>query len=162
MRRFHFFLSQLADSAHIPSTYDDLVDAPEPSANETTSPAVIKQKLLHIMTTECYLNQTLHRSHTVIRSDLEWFRPSLPHDSILTVLEFIGLSKQWVGFYKAFLRAPLRFAGDPEVRIRKRGMGGNHFYDKNQAVAWKPMCIMPRSLMRSPYLIQCDFNRYFI
>lgn len=125
-RRLHFFLSQLSDSAHIPSTYDDLVDAPEPSSNETTSPAMIKQKLLHIMTTECYLNQTLHGSHTVIRSDLEWFGPSLPHDSILTVLEFIGFSKQWVGFYKAFLRAPLRFAGDPEVRIRKRGTPISH------------------------------------
>ena len=41
-------------------------------------------------------------------------------------------------------------------------MGGNHFYDKNQAVAWKLMCIMPTSVMRLPYLIQCDFNRYFI
>ena len=40
--------------------------------------------------------------------------------------------------------------------------GGNHFYDKNQAVAWKAMCIMPRGSMRSLYLIQGDFNRYFI
>jgi hypothetical protein len=27
-------------------------------------------------------------------------------------------------------------------------MGGNHFYHKNQAVAWKAMCIMPRGSMR--------------
>ena len=40
--------------------------------------------------------------------------------------------------------------------------GGNHFYDKNQAVAWKAMCIMPGGSMRSLYLIQGDFNRYFI
>ena len=33
------------------------------------------------------------------------------------------------------------------VVIAKRGVvgrGGNHFYDKNQAVAWKAMCRMPR------------------
>ena len=73
------------------------------------------------MTTECYLNTALHGTHAMVCSDLEWFGPSLPHTSILTVLEFFGMSKTWLDFYKSFLAAPLRFAGESESRIRKRG-----------------------------------------
>ena len=75
------------------------------------------------MTTECYLNTALHGTHAMVCSDLEWFGPSLPHTSILTVLEFFGMSKTWLGFYKTFLASPLRFIGEPESesRIRKRG-----------------------------------------
>ncbi|CAA7262123.1 unnamed protein product [Cyclocybe aegerita] len=118
-RRANFFLSQLHDEAARPSAYDDLVDAPE--TEEATSPAAIKRKLLHIMTTECYLNTALHGTHTTLRSDLEWFGPSLPITSILTVLEFMGMSKTWLAFYKSFLAAPLRFPGETVPRVRKRG-----------------------------------------
>ena len=57
----------------------------------------------------------------MVCSDLEWFGPSLPHTSILTVLEFFGMSKTWLDFYKTFLAAPLRFTGEGESRTRKRG-----------------------------------------
>ena len=73
------------------------------------------------MTTECHLNMALHGTHAIIRSDLEWFGPSLPHVSILTVLEFLGIPKNWLSFYKAFLAMPVRFSEDAEPRIRKRG-----------------------------------------
>ncbi|KAJ3503978.1 hypothetical protein NLJ89_g8185 [Agrocybe chaxingu] len=118
-RRANFFLSQLHDEAARPSAYDDLVDAPE--TQEATSPAAIKRKLLHIMTTECYLNSALRGTHTTLRSDLEWFGPSLPITSILIVLEFMGMSKTWLAFYKSFLAAPLRFPGETVPRVRKRG-----------------------------------------
>ena len=124
-RRDNFFLAQLQDQAANSKPYDDLVDAPEkkrgPAKDTTLGPAELKQKLLHIMTTECYLNTALHGTHATVCSDLEWFGPSLPHTSILTVLEFFGMSKTWLEFYKAFLAAPLRFAGENESRTRKRG-----------------------------------------
>jgi len=101
------------------------VDAPPktqgPAQDTTIGPAELKQKLLHIMTTECYLNTALHGTHATVCSDLEWFGPSLPHASILTVLEFFGMSKTWLDFYKTFLAAPLRFTGESETRTRKRG-----------------------------------------
>lgn len=118
-RRAKFFMSQLHDSACTPTEYDDLVDSPE-TQNEN-SPAVIKRDLLHIMTTECYLNQAIHGSHSIVRSDLEWFGPSLPHTSILTIFEFMGMSNTWLEFFKAFLAAPICFPGETETRIRKRG-----------------------------------------
>lgn len=122
-RRDNFFLAQLQEQAANHKPYDDLVDAPEKSrgATKDIGPAELKQKLLHIMTTECYLNTALHGTHATVCSDLEWFGPSLPHTSILTVLEFFGMSKTWLDFYKAFLAAPLRFAGESESRTRKRG-----------------------------------------
>ena len=73
------------------------------------------------MTTECYLNTALHGTHAIICSDLAWFGPSLPHTSILMVLEFLGMPKNWLSFYKAFLAMPIRFSEDGEPRIRKRG-----------------------------------------
>ena len=118
-RRVKFYMSQLQESSRIVSSYDDLVDTPEsPGEN---SPALVKRELLYIMMTECFLNQAIHGSHATVLSDLEWFGPSLPHTSILTVLEFIGMSKTWLGFFKAFLEAPIRFPGEAEPRIRKRG-----------------------------------------
>jgi len=118
-QRAKFFMSQLQETSHGVSSYDDLVDTPE-NAREN-SPALIKRELLYIMTTECFLNQAIHGSHAIVRSDLEWFGPSLPHTSILTVLEFMGMSKTWLGFFKAFLEAPIRFPGEAEARVRKRG-----------------------------------------
>jgi hypothetical protein len=122
-RESHFLLSQLSSSEDRPSMYDDLLDAPASSEGCGPTPAMIKQKLLQILTTECDLNKTLYGKHAVIRSDLEWFGPSLPHRSILTILEFFGVPEQWLTFFEKFLRAPLRFKQDPlgEVRIRERG-----------------------------------------
>ncbi|KAG5636630.1 hypothetical protein H0H81_007371 [Sphagnurus paluster] len=120
-REEHLFLGQLSSLANKPSTYDDLLDAP--TGTTPDSPAAIKQKLLHIMTTECQLNSTVHGSHAAILSDLEWFGPSLPHASILTILKFFGIPSDWCSFFERFLAAPLRFKQDPEdqPRIRKRG-----------------------------------------
>ncbi|PPQ85746.1 hypothetical protein CVT25_003064 [Psilocybe cyanescens] len=118
-RKNHFFMTQLQDTANTPKLYDEAGD--DQNTKNITDGAAIKQKLLHIMTTECYLNTALHGSHAAVCSDLEWFGPSLPHTSILTILEFFGMSKTWLGFYKAFLSTPVYFAGDTESRVRKRG-----------------------------------------
>ena len=75
------------------------------------------------MTAECRLNTTLKGTHAIIRSDLEWFGPSLPHSSILALPRFFGMSSQWLAFFEAFLQAPLRFKQNPagETRMWKRG-----------------------------------------
>ncbi|KAF9526214.1 hypothetical protein CPB83DRAFT_496516 [Crepidotus variabilis] len=108
-RRDLFFMSQLQETTSHPVAYDDLVDAPESGDDNPMSPVQIKRQLLHIITTESYLNQAIKGSHTTLRSDLEWFGPSLPHKPILTVLEFMGMSKTWLNFYNAFLATPIYF-----------------------------------------------------
>ncbi|KAG6837743.1 hypothetical protein H0H93_001669 [Arthromyces matolae] len=114
-----FFLIQLSSSPYSISTYDDLLDAPE--QENSVGPAAAKRTLLQTMATEALLNTTIHKSHAVVRSDLEWFGPSLPHQSILTVLKFFGVSDEWSLFFQRFLGAPLRFKGDPQVHTRMRG-----------------------------------------
>ncbi|KDR78235.1 hypothetical protein GALMADRAFT_119220 [Galerina marginata CBS 339.88] len=120
-RRNDFFVAQLQDEADTPNSYydDGLVDVP--FAANLVGPPRIKQELLQIMTTECHLNAALHESHAAVCSDFQWFGPSLPHASILTVLEFLGMSKTWLDFYKSFLATPVRFAGETECQVRKRG-----------------------------------------
>ncbi|KAG6811003.1 hypothetical protein H0H92_009380 [Tricholoma furcatifolium] len=105
-QRQSFFVTQLASSMANPSTSDDLVDTP--GINNADSPAAIKQRLLRMMATEAQLNSTLYGTHSVVRSDFEWF---------------FGVSDEWTSFFQRFLRMPLRFKGDPagQVRTRLRG-----------------------------------------
>jgi hypothetical protein len=77
-------------------------------------------KLLHLITTECQLNMVQHGCFTVIATDLEWFGPSLPHATILSILKFIGVPAAWLSFTRSFLRMPLRFH-DQELCVRECG-----------------------------------------
>jgi hypothetical protein len=110
------------------SSYDKSADT---SGHEPTgsNPVDTKQKLLHVLATECQLNTQLHSKHAVICSDFEWFGPSLPHASIVTILEFFGATTEWLDFFKKWLAAPLRFVdvdNNDEVRVRKRGTPFNY------------------------------------
>jgi hypothetical protein len=89
----------------------------------------IKQSLLHILTTECLFNTTLYNQFTVVRSDVAWFGPSLPHSSILTALEFFGVPEVWLTFFQKFLSAPVKFVSDgpsAPFQTRKRGVPISH------------------------------------
>ena len=87
-----------------------------------------KQKLLHILATEIVLNTRLHGELTCFRSVFESWNPLLPHESILAVLKFFGVSRKWQTFFKTFLEAPLKFTDDPSAtpRLRRRGTPGSH------------------------------------
>ena len=128
-----FFMTQLPGELASLSPYDE-----DPVV---TGPAVVnvQQTLLKIVNTEIYLKQALHGQCTVIRTDLEWyvdpvkprdfsltcyfrFGPSLPHDSMLTVLRFFGMPDLWVTFMKKWLNASLSFDQGAPPKIRKRGV----------------------------------------
>ncbi|KAF9543838.1 hypothetical protein CPC08DRAFT_824122 [Agrocybe pediades] len=124
-----FFMAQLQDELAQSKPYDDDQDEDgNPSDKAAIDLSTIKQKLLHIMTTERYLNEAVHGSFAALCSDFEWFGPSLPHRSILTVLEFMGTPKVWLNFFQAFLSMPLRLPGEPGAapRIRRRGTPINY------------------------------------
>ncbi|KIJ23932.1 hypothetical protein M422DRAFT_195338, partial [Sphaerobolus stellatus SS14] len=121
------FLTQLANTPQDISGYDDEDDGQNSEAVDdgfqVNSGAAIKQKLLHLLTTESSLNTALYGRHTVVCSDFEWFGPSLPHTSILTVLEFLGISKEWLKFFETFLQAPICFKDDAMGEPRTRRCG---------------------------------------
>lgn len=101
------------------------------SRSNRKSPVETKQALLHLLITEAILAQDLRPgvSHTVIRSDFQWFGPSLPHETIFAVLEFFGVTSEWLDFFRKFLQAPMRFAQDGpdgQFQVRKKGVPMSH------------------------------------
>lgn len=91
-------------------------------------PMKTKQNLLHILATEIIVNTRLHGEITTFRTAFESWNSLLPHQTILHVLEFLGVSSKWTEFFKKFLQAPLKFTDDPtsEPRLRCRGAPGSH------------------------------------
>ncbi|CAF0838199.1 unnamed protein product [Adineta steineri] len=132
----HYFMCQLPNSVDCFNNYDD-VDEDDENQLRFDTPVELKQSLLHILCTDVLLNRALHNQCTVVRTDLEWFGPSLAHQSILTILTFFGVSQPDLQFIEAFLACPLKFTGsmnsylaDPAAykstpadspRIRQRG-----------------------------------------
>lgn len=93
------------------------------------NPMDTKQGLLHILATEIILNTRLNGELACFRTVFESWNPLLPHDTVLAVLEFFGVSPKWKNFFKAFLQAPLKFVDDDtsvEPRLRRRGTPGSH------------------------------------
>ncbi|KAG0605524.1 hypothetical protein M758_9G065900 [Ceratodon purpureus] len=125
-QREMFFMSQLSKSLEeVGAGYDEDGGA---KPGEVTAVG-IKQSLLHILTTECLFNTTIHDKFTVVRSDFAWFGPSLPHSSIMTALRFFGVPEVWLTFFQKFLSAPLEFRSDGPMaapQIRKRGVPMSH------------------------------------
>ncbi|OKL64520.1 hypothetical protein UA08_00818 [Talaromyces atroroseus] len=108
---------------------DDDDDGVNEGPDKRKSPIETKHSLLHLLITESIIHNRLRGQFTVIRSDFKWFGPSLPHGTLLAVLQFFGVPDDWLGIFKKYLECPLRFAQDgPEasVRIRRRGIPISH------------------------------------
>ncbi|EEP79572.1 conserved hypothetical protein [Uncinocarpus reesii 1704] len=89
----------------------------------------LKHSLLHLVMAEIWLNKALYGEVTVVQSDFRWFGPSLPHTTLLSVLEFFHVPKIWIDFFRRFLDTPLKFVQDGDdgpVRIRKNGVPLSH------------------------------------
>lgn len=109
--------------------YDEEEYDLEDENDKPSSPMETKQFLLHLLSTEMLVNTRLHGEFTCARSEFDSWSPSLPHSTIYSVLSFFGLSKKWLGFFRKFLEAPLKFVEDgasAETKTRKRGAPGAH------------------------------------
>lgn len=92
-------------------------------------PMQSKQRLLRLLSTEIAINTKLHGEMTAFHSTFERWNTLLPHETILGVLSFLGVSPVWLNFFKKFLRAPLKFLDDdPSTpsRNRTRGTPASH------------------------------------
>ena len=98
---------------------DEQVKRPE-------NPTQAKQTLLHLLNTEMLINNHLYGGLTAFRGQFESWNPLLSHTTILTVMKYLGASERWLQFFRKFLEAPLGFDDEDEVRIRRRGIPGNH------------------------------------
>ncbi|EFQ27970.1 uncharacterized protein GLRG_03114 [Colletotrichum graminicola M1.001] len=117
------FLDQLPDSAtEKRGGYGS--DGKEEADDTRKSHVAVAQNLLHLIQSEIIMRTRLGDDTTVIRSDLKWFGPSVPHASIVAVLEFFGVGAEWIDLFRRILECPMRFAQDPPdtaARVRKRG-----------------------------------------
>ncbi|KGO75253.1 reverse transcriptase [Penicillium italicum] len=118
-----YFMSQLpASTAEGAREYDDAGSKPK-NALDT------KHSLLHLLITESIIHKHQRGDFTAVRSDFEWFGPSMPHATMLTVLKFFGVSELWIKFFVVFLEAPLKFSqdgADASLQVRKRGLPMSH------------------------------------
>ncbi|KAL2759346.1 hypothetical protein ACRALDRAFT_2014643 [Sodiomyces alcalophilus JCM 7366] len=88
-----------------------------------------KQRLLHLLSTDILLNTSLNDEITAFHSVFDQWNPLLPHETILGVLEFLGVTETWLAFFRTFLTAPLKFMDDdPSIppRQRRRGTPAAH------------------------------------
>lgn len=117
-----YFMSQLPDSIDEGSrSYDD--------NSESKNALQTKHSLLHLLITESIIHKRQRDEFTAVRSDFQWFGPSLPHATIITVLRYFGVPEMWLNFFKWFLEAPLKFVQDGDaatVKTRKRGVPMSH------------------------------------
>ncbi|KAL2105633.1 hypothetical protein VUR80DRAFT_8005 [Thermomyces stellatus] len=102
---------------------------PDDDDEELNSPMALKQKLLHLLATEIDINTRLHGELTALHFVFRDWNPLLPHETVLAVLEFFGVSPIWRNFFAKFLQAPLKWADSEdgeEARTRQRGTPASH------------------------------------
>lgn len=116
-----------APSGSIPES-----DVDEEDESDTPGPAKtlmqLKQQLVHLLSTEIAINTRLHREHTAFHAVFEDWESLLPHETICTVLRFLGVSQHWLGFFERYLQAPLRFLDEDNAspKVRRRGVPSSH------------------------------------
>ncbi|KAG8529642.1 uncharacterized protein KY384_005123 [Bacidia gigantensis] len=124
-----YFMQQLPSSlGSTLSKYDHDADSDIENGREQP-PSARKQGLFHLVSTEALMTSTHHESFTVLQSDFEWFGPSLPHTTMLTVLKFFEVPSFWLEFLEKFLQTPMRFVQDgpnAEIVVRKSGVPISH------------------------------------
>ncbi|KIL85813.1 hypothetical protein FAVG1_10782 [Fusarium avenaceum] len=101
--------------------YDE--DDEDDEGDNDRSPMALKQTLLHLLSTEITINTYLYGETTAFHSVFQEWNPKLPHDTVLTILKYLGVSDTWLGFFKKFLEAPLKFVDDDDSTARKRRRG---------------------------------------
>ncbi|KAF9886338.1 hypothetical protein FE257_011597 [Aspergillus nanangensis] len=122
-----YFMTQLPSSVD-----DDTPDYDDEASMSRTHPAKARGKqaidtkhsLLHLLITESIVQTTLHGQFTVLRSDFKWFGPSMPHETMMIVLEYFGVPQDWLEFFKTFLKCPIKFVQDgPDASVQTRQCG---------------------------------------
>ncbi|KAF9784274.1 hypothetical protein IL306_007489 [Fusarium sp. DS 682] len=103
--------------------YSDEEEDDDDDNNNSRSPMALKQTLLHLLSTETIMNTHLYGEMTAFHSVFDDWNPKLPHDTVFAILKFLGVSDTWLGFFKKFLEAPLKFVDDDDSSARKRRRG---------------------------------------
>jgi hypothetical protein len=122
--RDDFFLTQLPDKLEEGSRDYNAPDDSNDEDSDKKSPLEVKQTLLRLATTELMLQRKIYGSFTLCQTDFKWFGPSLPHNTIFTVMAFLGVDDSYIEFFKKYLSMSLIFPQDgPNAEPRTRLCG---------------------------------------
>ncbi|ORZ34831.1 hypothetical protein BCR44DRAFT_1461437 [Catenaria anguillulae PL171] len=139
------FMAQLpgsmADQEGDQCAYEDNDGADDkPKSGSISSAIKRKQDLVHLLGVDAWFHRVTTQDKpdadpfVVVRTDFEWFGPSLPHGHLLALLDFFGVPQVWQDFFQRFLAAPMLLpvldqpAGeyDPVPRVRAVGVPMGH------------------------------------
>ena len=144
----------------------DGYSATRASASET------QDTLLKVLALESNVRQALDGSAHGFRAEIRSLNLSLPHQTILTVLEYMGVSEKWLSFFKRFLNAPLNIGpvvgGTTDVvRTRTAGVPAAHGFEVffGEAVLFcLDLAVHHRtsSEKTTPYLYRRKYDCYFV
>lgn len=61
---------------------------------QRNNPVSVKHSVIHLLATDAQLHKTIHpeKPFTVVRTDMEWFGPSIEHESVKVLMEFLGVT----------------------------------------------------------------------
>lgn len=133
-QRFPLYGGSLSDEQHrfyMQEFFLARLPRREGSLPEVTSTNETQAQLLKHLATEARIRHALDGELHGISVSFESFPESLPHQTILTALKFIGFSQGWLDVFTRFLQAPLnmgplvRGASD-RVLNRTAGVPENH------------------------------------
>ncbi|KAJ6787906.1 hypothetical protein PWT90_01889 [Aphanocladium album] len=85
----------------------------------------LKTDILRVCSAEMSVQKIVHGQFCLLQSDFEWFGPSLPHSTLITIMEYFRFPKELVQFTKSFLDMKLHFQEDGAngaVLTRKTGI----------------------------------------
>jgi hypothetical protein len=58
-----------------------------------------------------------HGQLCVLQSDFEWFGPSLPHSTLITIMKYFHFRSDLVQFMQSFLSMSMRFQEDEVMAL---------------------------------------------
>jgi len=106
----HFFVSRLPTQSSC--------------TTRTTTTEVIQAELLKTLITECKLGEALSPSFRVSATTFERLASTIPHDTILTILKYLGVPDVFLNFFGRFLRVKLRIESSPQdTMVPERSCG---------------------------------------
>lgn len=85
----------------------------------------LKTDILRVCSADMAVQKIAHGQFCLLQSDFEWFGPSLPHSTLITIMEYFRFPKELVQFTKSFLNMNLKFeedGADGAVLTRKTGI----------------------------------------
>ncbi|GLE09139.1 hypothetical protein PINS_up020730 [Pythium insidiosum] len=94
------------------------------SQEPTVEKRVSKQDLLRLLCTEAHLSAMVseHSKFTAVSTDIEFFGPSVSHEAVLAVLEFLGVPPAMCAVFETHMKMPIRFPGADRPEVIMKGV----------------------------------------